>query len=591
MTHLRFIGLAALAPLCLHAQPVPAINLSTRYAQMLPGQSLALTASVSGGGSQSVVWEVNNFAGGTAATGTITASGTYTAPAAVPANGSVTVDVVSLANPMIRATATITLLAQAPKGTTYYVAKTGKDTNPGTLASPFATIQHAADVAVAGDTVLVRQGIYNALVTPAHSGNSTAGYITFESYPAELATIDGTSLPIPGGMNGLLTLNNASYVIFEGFELRNYTTAKITQVPLGIYLTGGGTNVQIVNNHIHNITTTAPTTPAQCGSDAFGFAAYGTAGATPIANLVVSGNEVNANKTGCSETVTLNGNVTGFTVSGNLVHNNNNIGMDAIGFEHVSSNPATDQARMGTFRGNTVFAITSYGNPDYGAQYSSDGIYVDGGTNIVIEQNLIHHVDLGIELASEMKGHVTSNVIARNNVIFSDNSNGISIGGYGANRGGTQNCRVVNNTLFADDTKNTGSGEFQIQFNASANLFANNIAYATRQGILLNGFTKNTAPPATLNNNLYFSPLGTANSQWVSNGHTYTGFASYQTTGLDAASHFANPAFTRTAAPPLLTLTAGSPGLTGGADLGPAVMGTADFSGQKRTVGVGAFSQ
>jgi alpha-N-arabinofuranosidase len=42
----------------------------------------------------------------------------------------------------------------------YHVAKTGKDTNPGTAASPFLTIQRAADVAQPGDVITVHAGIY-----------------------------------------------------------------------------------------------------------------------------------------------------------------------------------------------------------------------------------------------------------------------------------------------------------------------------------------------------------------------------------------------------------------------------------------------
>ena len=52
----------------------------------------------------------------------------------------------------------------------------------------------------------------------------------------------------------------------------------------------------------------------------------------------------------------------------------------------------------------TAFTTShSYGNPDYGKTYSSDGIYVDGGTNIIIEQNLVHNVDLGIELPANTR--------------------------------------------------------------------------------------------------------------------------------------------------------------------------------------------
>ncbi len=58
--------------------------------------------------------------------------------------------------------------------TEYYVGGTGaSDNNPGTAAQPFATIQKAASVAVAGDVVNIRSGTYRETVVPTNSG--TAG--------------------------------------------------------------------------------------------------------------------------------------------------------------------------------------------------------------------------------------------------------------------------------------------------------------------------------------------------------------------------------------------------------------------------------
>ena len=41
----------------------------------------------------------------------------------------------------------------------YHVAKSGCDRDPGTQERPFHTIQRAADVAAAGDTVIVHEGV------------------------------------------------------------------------------------------------------------------------------------------------------------------------------------------------------------------------------------------------------------------------------------------------------------------------------------------------------------------------------------------------------------------------------------------------
>ncbi|GAH41211.1 unnamed protein product, partial [marine sediment metagenome] len=116
--------------------------------------------------------------------------------------------------------------------------------------------------------------------------------------------------------------------------------------------------------------------------------------------------------------------VENFTVVGNLIHDNNNIGIDAIGYEGTSPQAAYDRARNGVISGNTVYNITSFGNPDYGNVYAADGIYVDGGTHIVIERNTVHDSDLNVELASEHKGKLTDYITLRNNLIYHGNSNG-----------------------------------------------------------------------------------------------------------------------------------------------------------------------
>lgn len=57
--------------------------------------------------------------------------------------------------------------------TDIYVSKSGNDNNPGTEAQPYKTITKAANVAVAGDVVIISEGTYEELLAPARSG--TAG--------------------------------------------------------------------------------------------------------------------------------------------------------------------------------------------------------------------------------------------------------------------------------------------------------------------------------------------------------------------------------------------------------------------------------
>jgi hypothetical protein len=75
-----------------------------------------------------------------------------------------------------------------------FVAINGDDVSGiGTIELPFKTIQKAAKVALPGDVVQVRAGIYRETVIPSKSG--TAGNpITFQPYQNEMVTISGTEI-------------------------------------------------------------------------------------------------------------------------------------------------------------------------------------------------------------------------------------------------------------------------------------------------------------------------------------------------------------------------------------------------------------
>ena len=430
--------------------------------------------------------------------------------------------------------------------TSYYVSLTGNDSNPGTQAAPWRTIQHAADTARAGSTVHVRGGVYEELVSINASGNASDGFITFKSYPGETAVLDAGHFT-PAGRQGILTIHNQSYVRIVGLEIRNFHTAEHRLSPLGISVIGAGSHIELLKNNVHHIEQTFEGRDAPGrGGNGFGIAVYGTDAKTPITDLVIDGNEVHHLKTGSSESLVVNGNVTNFRITHNVVHDNNNIGIDVIGFERTAPDPAVDQARDGVVSGNLVYNITSKGNPAYRNEENSDGIYVDGGTRILIENNVMHDVDFGIELASEHKDRATSYIIARNNLIYHSHTAGISIGGYAPERGHTEHCTVVNNTLYENDTSGTGTGEFQMQWNMSDNIFANNIVYAGSRCLI--SLNKSQAdknhPSAETDHNLYYCASGAKASIWIGASNTVTGFDQYvESTGNDRHSRFLDPNF------------------------------------------------
>ena len=428
----------------------------------------------------------------------------------------------------------------------FYIATTGNDSNAGTQASPWRTLQHAADTARAGSTVNVRGGIYEELLSINASGNASEGFITFRSYPGETAVLDAEHFT-PSGRQAVLSIHNQSYVRIEGFEIRNFHTAEHRLVPLGISVMGAGSHIELLKNNVHHIQQTFPGRDAPgSGGNGFGIAVYGTDAKTPITDLIIDGNEVHHLKTGSSESLVVNGNVTNFRITHNVVHDNNNIGIDVIGFERTAPDLAVDQARDGVVSNNLVYNITSRGNPAYREDESSDGIYVDGGTRILIEQNVIHDVDFGIELASEHRDRATSYITARNNLIYHSHTAGVSIGGYAPDRGHTDHCIIVNNTLYENDTSATGSGEFQMQWNMADNSFENNIVHAGPRCLMTVNKSQldQNRPPATIDHNLYYCVSGEQSSTWAGASNTVKGFDKYvEATGNDRHSHFSDPHF------------------------------------------------
>ncbi len=476
-------------------------------------------------------------------------------------------------------------------GSTYYVSTTGSDSNPGTFGLPWLTIQHAANTLKAGATVYVLGGVYHESVNFPASGTASAP-ITFQSYPGQTAVIDGTGVsccssnPTSSGneTEGLINIVNQSYLTISGFEIRNYTTDNENDTPTGVWITGSGTGIQILNNRVHNITTKSET-----NGNAFGISVYGTS-KTPITQLLISGNEVYDLRTGNSESVNVDGNVTYFKITNNLVHDNDNIGIDAIGYEGVGP-VGYDEAMYGEISGNTIYNISGITNPGEGYGYDADGLYCDGCAYVTFERNLIMQADYGIETTSENQicqpngtewsgpnGTGTAAkgkspcygryATVRNNVFYNSNACGNSIGGYAAasknggnsNGGGSSYHDVfVNNTLYnnaaqpGNGSEGGSTGEFQIQFqvgSAQGDIYENNVVYAGAYNTWIFSYVPSSAsypaPPATLNWNLYNSAAGyvEGTSIWWGNVNSYTSFSNWQTfSGEDAHSLNTDPFF------------------------------------------------
>jgi uncharacterized protein (TIGR01370 family) len=414
------------------------------------------------------------------------------------------------------------------------------------------------------------------------SGSAGGGYITFQNYGQETPILDGTGLDVPADDAGMFLIVDQSYVVIKGFEIRNYRTATLDRVPVGIRVMGTAHHIQIRDNHIHHIETNAtPLGPDLAGADAHGIAVYGTDAPASINHILIDGNELDNLKLGSSEALVLNGNVEVFTVTNNVVHDSDNIGIDCIGFEDTAPSAAYDQARDGVVAGNTVYNIDTLGNPSYGGERSAGGIYVDGGTRILVEHNRVYSSNIGIEIASEHQGRATSDVTVRNNLVYNNHIAGIALGGYDTERGSTENCTIVNNTLYNNDTQGDWNGEILIQFDTRNNVIVNNVVYASSQSLLIGNIYTSTGN--TIDYNIFYAPAGIDDSEWEWEGTTHTGFTAYRAaSGNDANSAFVDPELVNIAVPDL-HLQAISPAIDAGQNL--AAVGSYDIDGQARING------
>jgi hypothetical protein len=329
------------------------------------------------------------------------------------------------------------------------------------------------------------------------------------------------------------------------------------------------------------------------------------------------------------------------------VHDNDNIGIDAIGYEGVGP-VGYDEAMYGEISGNTIYNISGITNPGEGDEYDADGLYCDGCAYVTIERNVILQADYGIETTSENQicqangtewsgpnntGTAATGkfpcygryVTVRNNIFYKSNACGNSIGGYAAaskaggqsNGGGSSYHDVfVNNSLYNNATQpgsaseGGSTGEFQIQHqvgSAQGNIYENNIVYAGAYNTWIFSYVSFSAkypdPPATLNWNLYHSAAGyvEGTSIWWGDVNTYTSFSNWQTSSReDANSRNTNPLFVDLGAtPPNFDTEPSSPAVGAGStslscsdgwcdphgSSPDSLYGSTDFLGNPRTSG------
>ncbi len=466
------------------------------------------------------------------------------------------------------------------KSATYYVSKKGNDANNGSQAKPLLTVQAALNKASKpGDSVLVREGIYFEKLNFPHSGTAQKP-ILVTRYKNETVVIDGIKLP--GTEAIFVKVAGQSYVTIKGLRFQNFLKRTVNSI--GLAVIGPSEGVRILNNEFRDFA------PVDDEGELDGIAIFSTNN-QHVSEVRFSGNKLVRIATGYSEVVTLNGFVHEFEVSDNEVTDASTNPVLQVGGGYKIPNwkdgYATDSLGLpsnGVFRNNYIH--------DNRRGKGTNGIYIDGGRDIIIENNRIINNVVGIGVGcEEIRAKKSSNIIIRNNVLI-DNSyaiwNGNSVTAFRARPpGAIDSIFIYNNTLVNGD-----GGLLLFEKSSASNIFVyNNIFWRKPEqaGSPIIKTDNPDIPNFVLNHNLYYPASATSADIFFYGGKSYKTLSSFQAaTGNEAKGILADPLFE--SLPSNVKLQPGSPAIDAGIALDKV---PTDIKGVKRPSGsatdIGAY--
>ena len=391
-----------------------------------------------------------------------------------------------------------TVFLASAAGSTYYVSTSGSDNNPGTFSSPWRTIQKAANVVTAGDTVYIRGGTYREKITLMNKQGTSSAWITFKPYNSEYVVVDGST--VSGTYDGIfLFKDGCKYIRVTDLEIRGTDNH-------GIFLYGGEIDhIRIDHCVIHD-----------CESS--GIYCYSADQPTKyVRNIEFDYNTVYDVNNGLSYSTSYSpqeaisfSNVQGF----NIHHNSlSQYGKEGIDVKSGSSS--------GSIHHNVI--DTSLASPAFQWDYNHIGIYVDGynrkNHDISIYCNTIKgYGGLGIALGAESVGGSIEDISIYNNIIsLSSSSTNTDFRGIDS----FNDCPWKDVSIYSNTIYNYGSDNSPIRIFPSAShisnlVIANNIISGTAYTLLAFQLLKSTevSGRVTLRNNLYYRYGGTGHNLW-----------------------------------------------------------------------------
>jgi parallel beta-helix repeat protein len=309
---------------------------------------------------------------------------------------------------------------------TYFVALTGNDSGPGTNARPWATINHAAERMMAGDTVIVHGGHYflSAQVRPRNSGRP-GQWISFVGYPGEEPVLDAQGVDrssfATGPLNqGIFQLEGVAHIRIANLTIINSHDAGFT--------VRDSSDIELINNTTR-------------GTFSSGIAVWDTShNGLATMRIRVIGNTVTKATTWDQsplsmpktdepphEAVSIGGAVD-FEVAYNHVFNSDKEGIDI-----------KESSHRGKVHHNLIDRM------------DRQGIYIDAWfgaiKDIEVFSNVIHDCrGAGIALSVE-EGRFIENIAIYQNLIFDNYGSGIYFSRWGADNP-RRNIRINKNIIY-----------------------------------------------------------------------------------------------------------------------------------------------
>lgn len=349
-----------------------------------------------------------------------------------------------------------------------------------------------------GDTVWVRAGVYTEKLIWKTSGSS-AHKSLLSAYNNEAVVLDGST----SSNLAMIYIDSKSF-----FTIRKLTlTNNFMQDAEGIHIIGTAQDITIESCKINHIgwTSNANADPYSVSpsGQSHGIIVNGRT-VQGISNVAIRHCQLSDLITGNSEALTLVGNVNGFDVSHDTIHHTKNIGIVAAGHYAWAVDPGVpaslNQARNGVISHNLVYENRRFSNVDAPA-----GIYVDGGRDIKVFDNVVYNNGNGLSLGCENGGaSVASFVSFYNNRVYQNDNHGIV---FGANAGLVKKCVLRNNTFYHNGTIQNWTSEVSLQKTDSCQILQNILLPLSNLHYAASIFGYNTTQ-LTFDNNLAYRYTG-----------------------------------------------------------------------------------